>query len=314
MTRTIALLVYPGFQLLDAAGPLSAFEAANGVMPGSYQAEAISLTGGPVASSGGVQILTRAAETLDAIDTLLVAGGDGVDAASADTAALAFVSAACAAARRAASVCSGAWLLATAGLLDGRRATTHWRRSPAFARRFPQVSLDADRIYIRDGKFWTSAGITAGIDLSLALIADDLGDTVARRVARQLVVYYRRPGGQSQFSEIAGMQVAGGTFTDLLDYIRHNLQARLDVDELAARACMSPRHFARRFKTEMGVTPARAVERLRVEAAAAALESGSASVQAVARSYGFGDAERMRRAFLRIHGTPPSARRRAAAV
>jgi transcriptional regulator GlxA family with amidase domain len=310
MTRAIALFVYPGFQLLDAAGPLSAFEAANGAVPGSYRLEAVSLAGGPVASSSGIQILTHAADSGDAIDTLLVAGGDGVDAASADAAALAFVGAACTAARRAASVCSGAWLLASAGLLDGRRATTHWRRSPAFARRFPQVSLDADRIYIRDGKFWTSAGITAGIDLSLALIADDLGDSVARQVARQLVVYYRRPGGQSQFSEIAGMQVAGGTFTDLLDYVRHNLQARLDVDELAARACMSPRHFARRFKAEMGVTPARAVERLRVEAAAAALESASASVQAVARSCGFGDAERLRRAFLRIHGVPPSARRR----
>lgn len=313
MPRTIALLVYPGFQLLDAAGPLGAFEAANEFIADSYRLQVISVGGGPVASSGGAQLLTAPADVMDPADTLLVAGGDGVEAAAACSATRSFVTASGAGARRVASVCSGAWLLAACGLLDGRQATTHWRRTLTFRQRFPQVRLDADRIFARDGRFWTSAGITAGIDLALALIAEDLGEGIARQVARQLVVYYRRPGGQSQFSEMAEMQPAGGRFAGLLEHVRSHLQDRLDVEALAALACMSPRHFARCFKAEMGVTPARAVERLRVEAAAAALDSGTASVQAAARSCGFGDAERLRRAFLRIHGTPPSARRRAAA-
>jgi transcriptional regulator GlxA family with amidase domain len=172
------------------------------------------------------------------------------------------------------------------------------------------VKLDADRIFVKAGKFWSSAGITAGIDLSLALIAEDLGESVARKVAQQLVVYYRRPGGQSQFSTLLELERADGRFASLLDYVRTNLRERLSVDDLAARACMSPRNFARLFQTETGTSPARAVMRLRAETARAQLESGASSVQAVARDCGFGDPERMRRAFQQIFGVPPSGVRR----
>lgn len=309
MTRSITLLVYPHFQILDAAGPLSAFETANDFAPGSYVLDLISRDGGPVASSCGASLLTRAFRGDDAPDTLMVVGGNGVDAASACPVTQEFVLQCSTRARRMSSVCSGAWLLARVGLLEGRQATTHWSRTSRFRRAFPAVQLEADRIYVQDGSIWTAAGISAGIDLALALIADDVGETVARQVARQLVVYYRRPGGQSQFSELAEMQAVGSRFTPLLDHIRQHLDERLDVDALAALACMSPRHFSRRFTEETGLTPARAVEKLRVEAAAAALESGRDAVQKVARDCGFGDQERMRRAFLRVLGRPPSALR-----
>ncbi|KAB2969549.1 GlxA family transcriptional regulator [Zoogloea sp.] len=313
MPRILALLIFPGFQLLDAAGPLGAFEAANDCVPGSYRLDILSRDGGLVPSSGGARLLSTPLSAAEAPDTLLIAGGTGVDAAAECPATRAWVMHQAGVARRTASVCSGAWLLASAGLLDGRKATTHWGRGPSFSRRFPAVQLDADKIFVRDGPLWTSAGITAGIDLALALIADDLGEAVARQVARQLVVYYRRPGGQSQFSEMADMQPPGSPFANLLDHVRRHLDERLDVDQLAALACMSPRNFSRRFVQEVGVTPARAVERLRVEAAAAALESSQEAVLAVARRCGFGDGERMRRAFLRVLGVPPSARRRAGA-
>ena len=217
-----------------------------------------------------------------------------------------------AAGRRVASVCSGAYVLAAAGVLEGRRATTHWSRSADFARRFPGVRLQADRIWIRDGNVWTSAGITAGIDLALAMIADDLGETVAKRTAQQLVVYHRRPGGQSQFSALLEMENAAGRFGPLLDWARENLDQALTVERLAARAAMSPRHFARAFVADVGVTPARAVERLRLEAARSAVEESSRSMQAIARNAGFGDPERMRRAFIRAFGQPPQALRRTA--
>jgi len=246
--------------------------------------------------------LPRASE----VDTLLVAGGDGVDAAMADPRTRRFVQRCAARGARVASVCSGSLLLAATGLLDGKRATTHWCRSEQFARQFPQVRLEADRIYVNDGRLWTSAGISAGIDLALALIADDLGDRVARQVARQLVVYYRRPGGQSQFSALIEMDRSRGRFKPLLDHVRRHLREPHRVDDLAEHACMSPRHFARAFQAETGLTPAKAVEKLRVEAARAALESGAASVQRVANDCGFGDPERMRRSFQRLLGVPPS--------
>ena len=171
------------------------------------------------------------------------------------------------------------------------------------------MKLDADRIFVKAGKFWSSAGITAGIDLSLALIAEDIGEAVARKVAQQLVVYYRRPGGQSQFSTLLELERADGRFAPLLDYVRTNLRERLSVDELAAQACMSPRNFARLFQSETGTSPARAVMRLRAETARAQIESGGASVQEIARHCGFGDPERMRRAFVSLFGRPPTALR-----
>jgi transcriptional regulator GlxA family with amidase domain len=209
------------------------------------------------------------------------------------------------------SVCSGSFLLAAAGLLDGRTATTHWSCTEEFRQRFPRVRLEPDRIFVRAQRFWTSAGITAGIDLALALIGEDLGDGVARRTAQQLVVYHRRPGGQSQFSALLELESAGGRFAALLEFMRTHLCGELRVEQLAAQACMSPRNFARVFHHETGVTPAKAVERLRADSARALLDSGARSLQEIAHRCGFGDPERMRRAFVRLFGTPPSALKRA---
>ncbi|MGC2855531.1 GlxA family transcriptional regulator [Novispirillum sp. DQ9] len=305
MPRKVLITVFEGFQLLDAAGPLAAFEMAGRLAPGAYVSQLVSRDGDLVRSSVGAVLETVPFAAAGACDTFMIVGGEGVTDAAACPATLAFVRARAAEARRTASVCSGAYVLATAGLLDGRRATTHWQRGPDFLHRFPGVRLDADRIFVKDGDIWTSAGISAGIDLSLALVAEDLGEDVARQVAAQLVVYYRRPGGQSQYSALLDM-AGGGRFAGLLDHIRRNLDMPLKVDDLAAQAGMSPRHFARVFTAEVGATPARAVERLRVEAASAALESGAVSVQAVARRCGFADPERMRRAFIRLKGVPPS--------
>ncbi len=310
MPRRIDFLVFPEFQLLDAAGPLAAFEIAERLYPGSYERQVVALTAGAVASSAGASLQARPARRPRGIDTLVVAGGNGSRAAARDARTLRFVRAASASARRVASVCSGSYVLAAAGLLDGRTATTHWSCAEDFARRHPEVVVDADRIFVKAGRIWTSAGITAGIDLSLALIAEDLGEEAARRTAQQLVVYYRRPGGQAQYSALLEMEHVDGRFARLLDHVRHHLRDELNVESLAALVHMSPRHFARAFKAETGTTPAKAVERLRAEAARAALESGACSVGQVARECGFADTERMRRSFLRLFGATPAGLKR----
>ena len=197
-------------------------------------------------------------------------------------------------------------------MLDGRRATTHWARAAELARAYPRVHVEPDRIFIRDGDVWTSAGITAGIDLALALVADDLGEAVARRAAQQLVVYHRRPGGQSQFSALLETDRPGSRFSPLLAWARERLDESLPVERLADCAAMSPRHFARAFAAETGMTPAKAIERLRLEAARERVESGAEPIEGVAAHTGFGDPERMRRAFIRAFGQPPQALRRAA--
>jgi transcriptional regulator GlxA family with amidase domain len=310
MTRAIAFLIFEDFQLLDAAGPIAAFEIAESVRPGSYTLSVVAKDRGLVRSSSGAFMDARGLPVARGVDTLLVAGGNGTRHAALCRRTRRFVLRCAVHSRRVVSVCSGSYVLAAAGLLDGRLATTHWGRTPDFERRFPRVELEPDRIFTRSGKFWTSAGITAGIDLALALIEDDLGEDAARRTAQELVVYHRRPGGQSQFSALLELERPGGRFAALLEHARGHLRARLDVEALARHAGMSPRHFARSFREEVGTTPARAVERLRTETAHAALASGAASVHDVAVSCGFGNAERMRRSFLRIYGTPPSAVRR----
>jgi transcriptional regulator GlxA family with amidase domain len=311
MSRKLGLVIFPGFQILDAAGPLAAFEIADRIAGGAYQVRLLAETAGLVASSAGVGL---AAEALDEApyDTILVSGGEGARAFDERAGVVRWLQRQAGAARRMASVCSGAFLLAEAGLLDGRRATTHWQRSDAFARRYPQVRLEADRIWVRDGPIWTSAGITAGIDLALAMIEEDLGEMVARRTAQQLVVHQRRPGGQSQFSDLLDLGGMNGRFGPLLDWARERLGEALGVERLAERAAMSPRHFARAFAAETGVTPAKAVERLRLEAARLRIETTREPIDRVAEAVGFGDAERMRRAFLRAFGQPPQALRRAA--
>lgn len=310
MPRLIEFVLFPNFQLLDAAGPISAFEIAGRFVPGSYKLHIAAAEPGAVMSSSGATMHADAFARANTIDTLIVAGGDGTRPAALDARITRHVRACEEKSRRVASVCSGAYILAQAGVLDGKQATTHWSRSEDFARRFPRVQLEPDRIFIQSKNIWTSAGITAGIDLSLALIANDLGEEIARKTAQQLVVYRRRPGGQSQFSALLDIERPNGRFADLLDYIRANLATSLSVEDLASHACMSERHFARAFHEETGMTPAKAVERLRAEAARAALESGARSVQSVARDTGFGDPERMRRAFARLYGTAPSALKR----
>jgi transcriptional regulator GlxA family with amidase domain len=310
MPRAIGFLVYPGFQLLDATGPIAAFEIAGRFSPGAYTLHFLSLRGEPTPSSSGVTIHTTALADAPRLDTLLISGGDGVKVPATCPETLAFVREAGRTARRVASVCSGAYVLAEAGLLDGKRATTHWSRTKDFQRRYPGVKLEPDRIWIQDGAVWSSAGITAGIDLSLALIGADEGEAVARRTAQQLVVYHHRPGGQSQFSALIDLRA--GRFDALLSWARQNLAQSLSVEQLAEHAAMSPRNFARLFAQETGVTPAKAVERLRVEAARALLDSQPLQVEDVALETGFGDSERMRRAFIRAFGQPPQALRRSA--
>ena len=308
MPRRIAVLVFPQFQILDATGPIAAFEIAERYRPGTYMLRTVAVKSGSVVSSSGVCIQASAFGRADALDTLIVAGGEGTRAAAVCDRTRRFVLACAAGSRRVGSVCSGAYVLAAAGLLDGRRATTHWSLTADFGRRFPKVRLDADRIYVRDGRIWSSAGITAGIDLALALIGEDLGEEIARRTAQQLVVYRRRPGGQSQFSPLLQMERTDGRFGELWDHVRTNLRERLSLADLAQVSCMSPRNFSRVFTEEVGVAPAKAIERLRVDTARAALESGgNPSIQQVAAACGFGSPERMRRSFLRVLGAPPSA-------
>lgn len=307
MTRQIALIIYRDFQLLDAAGPIAAFEIAARYQPGSYTLRVIAAESGLVTSSSGVSMQAGAMRRARGLDTLIVAGGEGSRSAMHCAKTQRFVKACAIQARRTSSVCSGSYVLAAAGLLNGKRATTHWSRAADFARKFPLVHVDPDSIYVKDGSIWTSAGITAGIDLSLALIEDDLGETVARRTAQQLVVYYRRPGGQSQFSALLEMERANGRFTALLDYVRGHLQRRHSVADLAQHASMSPRNFSRAFQAETGMSPAKAIEQLRAETARGTLAANGRSIQEVARDCGFGNPERMRRTFVRLFGAPPSA-------
>ena len=307
--RTIAFLAFDRFQLLDITGPLQTFASASELAATpAYRPVVVSCDGGLVASSSGVRLDTlsfRQAVRLR-IDTLVVPGGPGVNRAARDARTVAWVRRHALAARRAGSVCTGAFLIATAGLLDGRPATTHWRDCDRLARRFPQLRVDRDAIFIRDGTIFTSAGVTAGIDLALALIEEDLGRPLAMRVARHLVVYVRRAGGQSQFSETLRAQSADdGTFDALHQWIAANLNADLSVEALAARARMSARHFARVHRARTGTTPAKAVARLRLEAARRHLEGTGARIETIARTAGFGDPDRLRRAFHRHLGVAP---------
>src|SRR5215472_7679832 len=313
MTHTIGILIYPEFQLLDAAGPIAAFElAARPTAPPAYRLRILGPAAGAVASSSGAALLAEPFAAAGPLDTLIITGGRGSRHAMRCEGALAFLRDAAFGAARIASVCSGAFLLAAAGLLDGRRATTHWRVAAELGKSFPQVHVSPDRIFVRDGRIWTSAGISAGIDLALALIAEDLGEAAAKRTAQELVVYYRRPGGQSQFSALLELDGSAGRFAPLLAWAREHISEPLSVERLADRAAMSPRHFARAFAAEAGVTPAKAVERLRLEAARERIESGSDPIDRVAQLTGFGDPERMRRAFIRAFGQPPQSLRRAA--
>ena len=310
----IGVLVYPDFQLLDAAGPIAAFEIAARFAGSAPDIKVLAVKPGPVRSSSGVEMMARGLRPSGAITTLIVAGGEGSRGPALCPKTLAFVRAIAGRGVRIASVCSGAYILAEAGLLDGRRATTHWQRTRHFLKAYPKVKLEPDQIFVRDGNIWSSAGITAGIDLSLAMIAEDYGDEIAQQTARQLVLYHRRSGGQSQFSSLLELKTPNGRFGPLLAWAREHLDAPLTVEDLAEQAGMSSRHFTRAFIAETGTTPSKAVERLRIEVARQRVQSSSEAIERVAETTGFRDPERMRRAFIRAFGQPPQSLRRAARV
>ncbi|HEY5796193.1 MAG TPA: GlxA family transcriptional regulator [Bosea sp. (in: a-proteobacteria)] len=308
----IGILIFPDFQLLDACGPASVFEMAKRFVPAAPSIRMVATQAGPVRSSSGVEVLASGLRSANAITTLVVAGGLGVEAAVDCRKTLGLVRRLARNGVRVASVCSGAYVLAAAGLLDGRKATTHWCRTQDFVSRYPKVKLDPDRIFLRDGNVWTSAGITAGIDLALAIAAEDHGEAIAKDIASQLVLYHRRSGGQSQFSSLLELKTPSGRFGPLLTWVREHLDKTLTVESLADRAGLSPRHFARAFAAETGSTPSKAIERLRLEVAREHVQSSSELIERVAEKTGFRDPERMRRAFVRAFGQPPQSLRRAA--
>ena len=310
----MAILAYDHVQLLDVAGPLQTMASCNELLAElgegpAYEAVVISRHGGPVTTSAGLPIVTlKLTRANDSLHTLIVAGGHGVHEAVKSSFLIEWIRKRARTAQRTASVCTGAFLLAAAGLLDDRKAATHWAYATRLALEYPRVQIDPESIFIEDQDLWTSAGVTAGIDMTLAMIARDTNTATALAVARRLVVYLKRPGGQSQFSTLLLSQNSR-RFAELHDWMRANPSADLRVPALAARMAMSERNFARTYTTEVGITPAIAVERLRVEAARAALESDTPLAN-VATRCGFGSTETMRRSFLRTLGTGPSEYRR----
>ncbi|HSP97759.1 MAG TPA: GlxA family transcriptional regulator [Candidatus Dormibacteraeota bacterium] len=306
--RRVVILIFDGLQSLDATGPLEVFaladlerrQADSNASP-AYAVEVVAPAAGPVTAHSGLRLIAeRACRAVGpGVDTLIVAGGD-VRAIAADRVVRRWLVACSRRVRRLASVCTGAFVLAEAGLLDGRRATTHWRAAEDLARRFPRVSVEPDAIFVRDGRIWTSAGVTAGIDMALAMVAEDLGHALALAVARRMVVFLKRPGGQSQFSShLAAQTPAPGRLRDLPAWIVDHLGADLAVERLAERVAMSPRTFARVFHRETGVTPAKFVERARLDAARRLLEDEGLGLDEVASRAGFASAEQMRRTFRR---------------
>jgi len=317
--RPVVMVAYPGVQSLDVTGPLEVFAMAERYRPGSYRTSVAAR--GPIdavrASSGlGIVVDQPLTAVQGPIDTLVVAGGEGTSDALADTALIEWIREAAPRCRRITSVCSGAFLLAAAGLLRGRRATTHWSTCDLLARLHPDVQVDGDRIYVRDDYVWTSAGVTAGMDLALALVEDDHGGALALEVARQLVLFTHRGGGQSQFSaQLAVPRAERRPLRAVLAHIADHLDGDLSVPALARRAAMSPRTFARIFRAEVGTTPAAYVQAVRVEAARRLLETSGGSTTEVARACGFGTVETLHRAFRRtVHTTPAQYRRHFAAT
>jgi transcriptional regulator GlxA family with amidase domain len=309
--RVIEVLSFPLVQMLDVTGPLQVFATANdqvaesGGMP-PYELRVVAQNGQRVTASAGLALsaspLPRAAA---ALDTLIVAGGPGVEAAAADPVLVDWVRERARHARRIASVCSGAFLLAASGVLDGRRTATHWSVCAELARRYPAVRVEGDPIFLRDGPVWTSAGVTAGIDLALALVEQDLGRTVALGVARYLVVFLKRPGGQAQFSAALSLQTAEDRFGALHEWMNRHLANDLSLPALAYQVGMSERSFSRHYAQSTGLTPGRAVERLRVEAARRLLSESRLPVKRISQRCGFGSEETMRRSFLRLIATTP---------
>ena len=310
MVRTITFLVYPEFVLIDLSGPLEAFAHAGAMAGAAYHLRVASREGGAIRSACGLEVMTERL-TPHASDTFIVVGSTTPKDGSELAGIVQVVHDHAARSRRLASVCTGAFILAEAGLLDHRAATTHWLYAPRLQALYPSLRVDGDRIYTQDGNVWTSAGMTAGIDMTLALIEDDLGKAIAQAVARMLVVYYRRPGGQQQFSSLLDLDPNSDRIRRSLSFIRENLGASLPVERLAEAARLSVRQFGRAFAASTGMTPAKAVERIRVEAARPMVEDGGRSFDEIARLTGFGDTDRMCQSFLRTLGHTPQELRRA---
>jgi transcriptional regulator GlxA family with amidase domain len=317
--REIVILAFPAVQSLDITGPLEVFTGAQTLIESSedtkrgYRVRVLSRDGAPIQTSSGLTIVPDGdfAATPARPDTLILAGGYGSREAAADPATLEWITRTSARSRRTASVCTGAFLLAAAGLLHGRSATTHWASANELARRYPTVRVNPQPIFLRDGDIWTSAGVTAGMDLALALVEEDLDRDTALTIARHLVLFLRRPGNQAQFSAtLAAQEPASEPLRDIRRHIVEGLAGDLSVEALAGQVHMSPRHFARSFRAETGVTPARYVESVRLEAARRALEDTAQPVAEVARACGFGTPETLRRSFLRALGVGPAEYRR----
>jgi len=307
--KRLGIVTFPGFQILDLAAA-GVFEVANLLADRkTYDITLLSEHGGSVVSSSGIAVESQTLAD-PAFDTLIITGDLGV--ATPSEGLVKFVSEAATASRRIASICTGAFVLAAAGVLDGRRATTHWANARELQRRYPAIKVEEDRIFIADDKVWTSAGMTACIDLSLALVEDDLGFELSKSVAQKMVIYHRRTGGQSQFSAMLELESKSDRIRHALDYAKRNLRKTLSVGELAEVANLSARQFSRAFRAETGQSPAKAIESLRVEAAKSLVEESRHAIDAVARETGFADPERMRRAFIRKFGHPPQTFRRVA--
>ncbi len=316
--RSVVIVSYDGLQPLDAVGPHEVFAGATAVLASrkrpaaGYDLSIVSTRGTPITTESGLQIVTAPLPSGRLkIDTLLIPGGEGSQTARFDEPLVSWIRSAARSSRRIATVCSGAFIAAEAGLLDGRTVTTHWARAQDLADEYPRVTVDADPIYLHDGSVWTSAGVTAGIDLALAMVEDDHGNDVAQTVARWMVMFLHRPGGQTQFAASVWVPRANrSTVRAVQDFIDTHPAADHRLDLLAGRAAMSSRHFSRVFTEQIGETPARYVERVRVEAARAELESTTSSLDLIATNCGLGTAESLRRAFQRRVGVPPDAYRR----
>lgn len=315
MTKTVHVLAFANAQVLDVTGPLQVFASANDLarqqgLALPYTVNVIAAQAAPVVTSAGLALVADSLPVVDAwCDTLLIAGGWGVYDAIEDSSLVDWVRQKSAHSRRTASVCTGAFLLAAAGVLDGCRVATHWTRCEELALKYPKLQVEANPIFIRQGAIWTSAGVTAGIDLCLALVEEDLGRSVALEVARHLVVFLKRPGGQSQFSVTLSLQKTGNRFAELHAWIAERLTLDLNISTLAAQAGMSERSFVRHYRAETGQTPARAVELIRVETAQRRLADNDAPIKRIALQCGFKCEETMRRSFLRVLAITPQAYR-----
>ncbi|PSL91175.1 GlxA family transcriptional regulator [Pseudomonas sp. R9.37] len=315
MTRTIHVLAFNNAQVLDVTGPLQVFATTNDLarqrgQPLPYAVSVIAAQAEPVMTSAGLALVAAPLPAADApCDTLVIAGGWGVYGAAEDAALVDWVTQKARHTRRMTSVCTGAFLLAASGLLDGCRVATHWTRCEELARKFPSLTVEANPIFIQQGSVWTSAGVTAGIDLCLALVEEDLGRAVALEAARHLVVFLKRPGGQAQYSVALSLQKGDGRFADLHAWMAENLTLDLNIPTLAAQAGMSERSFVRHYRAETGQTPARAVELIRVETARRQLADSTASIKRIAVQCGFGCEETLRRSFLRALEVTPQAYR-----